>query len=222
MCPEQFRFREVKGKDTLVRAGGRFYSIHLDIFQFVTVCLLKVGIGPPCKYSTVCNLGFVAFSGFKLYLALQVNVSGKEKPLVDIVVEGVHGNPQLRMVRNDHVWGLPLDNERFYNHVDGMQFFFRQVNAGTGVGKAFGILSVGSFRVVIVFRRNLAFVAWDRTAVTDKGRFVDMAAFFTLKSVAYVAADVTGTAMRVAEDKLVTGIGFFCSGICGYRSYRDW
>lgn len=92
-----------------------------------------------------------------------------------------------------------------------MQLFFRQANAGTGVGKAFGIFSVGSFRVVIVFRRNLAFSAWDRTAVTDKGCFVDMAAFTRLKSVAYVVADVTGTAMRVAEDKLVTGIGFFAA-----------
>lgn len=151
----------------------------------------------------------MALSGLELHPALQVDVSGKENPLINVVVEGVHGNAQLRVVRNDHVGGLPLLNEWFHDPVDGMQLFFGQADAGAGVGKAFGILSVRRLCIVIVFSGDLAFAAGDRTAVTDKGCFVYMAAFFAFKPVTYVVADMAGTAVSVTQDELVAGIRFF-------------
>ena len=211
MRPEQLGLRKVKGKDALARASGRFYCIHLDVIQFIRMCLLKVGIGPPCKHRAVRDLGFVTFSGLELYLTFQVNVPGKEKPLIDIVVEGVHGDPQLRMVCDDHVRRLSLADEGLHDPVDSMKFLLRQVNAGTGIGKAVGILPVRRFRIVIVFRGNLAFVAGDRAAVADKGGFGNMAAFLTFEPVTDVVADVTGAAMDVAQGQFFAGIGFFAA-----------
>lgn len=153
----------------------------------------------------------MALPGLELDFAFQVNVPGKEKALVDVAVQGVHGNTKLGMVGNDHVGGLPLRNEWFHDPVDGMQLFLCQADAGAGVGKAFGILALCGLCVVIVFNRYLAFVAGDRTAVTNKGCFIYMAAFFTFKPVTYIVTDMAGAAVSVTQDELVTGIGLFAA-----------
>lgn len=77
---EQFCFREIKRKDALVGAFYGFDRIHFHKIHFVGMGVFKIGIGPAPEHFPVLELCAVDFSGFKLYLSFQVNVSGQENP----------------------------------------------------------------------------------------------------------------------------------------------
>ena len=65
--------------------------------------ILKVLVGPSDEYLTVFNLRAMDLPGFEFHLTFQINISCKQNPLVDIVVQRIYRNPQFRMTGKDHV-----------------------------------------------------------------------------------------------------------------------
>lgn len=88
---------------------------------------------------------------FKFDLSLQIDISGKRKILIDVVIKCFDGYHQLRMISQDQVRRLPLFDQKLYDTIQVPEFLCGKINAGSGIGKQFFILSLGRFGVVIVF-----------------------------------------------------------------------
>ena len=73
---------------------------------------LEIAVSTPGKNSTVGDLRVMAFPGFELHFALQVDVPCGKETLADVGVERSYGHAELRMVCDDLIGRLPLSDER--------------------------------------------------------------------------------------------------------------
>ena len=69
---------------------------------------LEIVVSTPDKNSTVGDLRVMAFPGFELHFALQVDVPCGKEALADVGVERSDRHVELRMVRDGLVGGLSL------------------------------------------------------------------------------------------------------------------
>ena len=72
----------------------------------------EITVQPADEDFPVGYLGFMAFAGFELYLAFQIHISCEQDVLGNVVVERFHRDAQLRMIRNDHIRRLTLEDQR--------------------------------------------------------------------------------------------------------------
>lgn len=64
---------------------------------------LEIFVSSSDKHLPVLNLRVMDLPGFKFDLAFQVDISGKQNSLIDVIVESVDGDAQFRVVSNDHI-----------------------------------------------------------------------------------------------------------------------
>lgn len=169
----------------------------------------KIPVSAANEDVAVQDFRIVCGTFFKFDLPLQIDISSQQKVLINVVVKCFDGYPQLRMIGQDHVRGLSLFDQRLYDTVQVPEFFCGQINPGSGNGKQFLILSLGSFGVVIVFSVDRASVSWLITAIADIGSFLNMGTVFPFEARTDVVASVTGAAESIADDHLTAGIGLF-------------
>lgn len=113
------------------------------------------------------------------------------------------------MVGEDHIWGLPLLDQRSYCAVESPEFLWCQVHPGTSNREELLIMSLGGFCIVIVLCMDRAFTPWFIASITDERGFLDPGAVLPFKSGTDVIASVAGAAESIAEDEFPTGVCFF-------------
>ena len=127
----------------------------------------EITIESVCKSSSVCDLCFVALSGFETGFAFQINISGGKDAFIKIGVHGTDRHIKFRMISQDMIGGLSLLNERGNHHILLMELLPGEVDAGSGITKFFPILSVCKPGIVRVFVGNGAAVNLFVTAIAD-------------------------------------------------------
>ena len=113
------------------------------------------------------------------------------------------------MVRQDHVRGLALFDERADGAVDGMKLGFRKVDALPGRRAELLVKALCDLGVVVILGLYGAEVPGPVAAVADVGCAVDPVAAFPFKAFADGIALMAGTARGIADDDLVAGIHLF-------------
>ena len=184
-------------------------SIHLNMIGGGKSELFKICIGTAIEHSSVLYGLFpgTVFSLFELDLSFKVDVPREKDSGVDIVVHGLNGHIEFRMVTQDMIGRLPLRYERLYNRVDAVYLGSRPVDALSRRGKHFFVFSVSEERVVVILYRHGAFVSGLIAAVTDKRGFVEPFTGFTLEVFAYLITFMTAAAFPVTDKKLIAYIG---------------
>ena len=112
------------------------------------------------------------------------------------------------MVRQDHVRGLPLSDQRTDDPVDLVKFVLRQVDSFSGGSEQFLIVTLGSPGIISVLRMDRTLVRLFCAAVADKRSLFDAGTMPSDKVFADIVAAVTGPAFRIADDQLSAGIRF--------------
>lgn len=138
-----------------------------------------------------------------------MDVSGKQKVLVDVVVQCLYGDAQFRMISQDHIRRLSLFDQRTDNAIQFPEFFFSQVNTGTGIREKFLIHSVCGVSIIIILCLDGALVPGLITAIADIRSLLYLPAGFPFKPRADIVAPMAGTAKSIADNKLVAGVGLF-------------
>lgn len=113
------------------------------------------------------------------------------------------------MVGKDHIWGLPLLDQRSYRTVESPEFLWCQVHPGTGRREELLIMPLGGFGIVIVLCMDGTFMPWFITSITDERGFFDPGAVLPFEFGTDVIASVAGAAESIAEDEFPTGVCFF-------------
>lgn len=159
------------------------------------------------KYFPISYLGFVAFAGFELNLAFQVDIAPGEKAELNVLVHCPDGEAEFGMVNEDLVGRLASHDEWRDYLVDLMEPPAGKMNALSGGTECFPVLTVRKKGVIAVLMRDgtacVAFVA----AVADVRSPVDPVTVFFDKPFAVKVAGRAGSAFDVAEDYLFTDIG---------------
>ena len=155
----------------------------------------------------VGDLGFVAFAGFELYLALQVDVAPGEKAGLDVLVHCPDREAELRMVDEDLVGGLAGHDKWRDYPVDLMELSAGKINALSGGAECFPVFTVCKKGVIAVLMRNRTASAAFIAAVADVRSPFDPVTVFFDEMFAVLVAGGTGSALDAAEDDLITDIG---------------
>ena len=151
---------------------------------------------------------FFFFAWFESHLALKVDIPAEQNPLIDIVIECLYRDPQLRMVRDDHVRGLSLRYERGNGFIELFKLFSGKIHPFSGRYKKLSVMALGCFGIVIIFGLYGAHMPGSTAAIADVRSLFYLPAVFAFKTAADVVAAVAGTAEGIADDQLVTGIRF--------------
>ena len=125
----------------------------------------------------------MALPRFEFCLSLEVDVSGTETAVIDVLIHGSYRHINLRMICQNLIGRLALINQRRYNLINRMQFLPRAINSGPGAGKKFCILPLCKPRVITVFLADMA-LGWCellRTPIADIGRHIEALTAFTLE-----------------------------------------
>jgi hypothetical protein len=153
-------------------------------------------------------LGFMAFAGFELYLALQVDVPPGEEAEFDVLVHCPDRETEFRMVDEDLVGGLARHDEWGDYPVDLMELFAGKINAFSGGTECFPVFTVCKKGVIAVLMRNRTASAAFIAAVADVRSPVDPVTVFFDEMFAVLVAGGTGSALDAAEDYLIADVGF--------------
>lgn len=62
----------------------------------------------------------MALPRLEFCLSLEVDVSGTETAVIDVLVHGSYRHINLRMIRQDLIWRLALIDQRRYDPVNGL------------------------------------------------------------------------------------------------------
>ena len=89
-------------------------------------------------------------------LSLEVDVSGTETAVIDVLVHGSYQHINLWMICQNLIGRLTLIDQRRYNLINRMQFLPRAINPGPGAEKKFCILPLCKPRVITVFLADMA------------------------------------------------------------------
>ena len=203
---KQLLLSEEKRQQGFLRFTAGMHSIHFS--KRGKVQLLEVCEGPVGKDRAVCYLGLVAFARTEHGLALQVNVPGCKKPPVKIVIDGADRQVQFRMAYHDLVRGLPIFNQRGYDHVDFVQFLSAQGDTAAGISKLLTVPSVSSFSIVCIFSGNGAVIYCFRTAIADIRSFIQSVAAFHLVVFTGLVAGRTGSTFDATDNDFTAYICF--------------
>lgn len=182
-------------------------SIHL--YPIFKTKGLKVLECPALKDLAVGDLCLPVFPRFELYLALQIDVPGGKKAVVQVGVHGPRGYRKLRMIGDYLIRGLPLTDQRSDDLVDLPQFFLGDVDAGPGACQDFPVFSVGKAGVVLILAGNGTAAELFITAVADMRCPVQPGAFFEDKIPACLVTGGTGSAFDAADDDLTADVRLF-------------
>ena len=167
----------------------------------------EITVQPAGKDFPVGYLGFMAFAGFELYLALQVDVPPGEEAEFDVLVHCLDREAELRMVDEDLVGGLAGHDKWRDYPVDLMELSAGKINALSGGAECFPVFTVCKKGVIAVLMRDrtacVAFVA----AVTDIRSPVDPATVLFDKTFTVQVAGRAGSAFDVTEDYLFADVG---------------
>jgi len=163
---------------------------------------LKVFVSAPFKNTGIRDLCFVYVPDLVSHLFWEIHVFYRERAGLDVIVDRLFGQADLRMAVQDGVRGLPLSDQWGNQFVQNPEVFFRQVNARTGLNQDGFILSMGSRCPVIIFVKAAVSPFW--TSITYKGGFVQEGAVVRSRDKigAYAVADMAFFAGGVTEGAL--------------------
>lgn len=172
---------------------------------------MKILISPSIKDFTVGDSCLLSLSGFKLRFAFQINVSGQQDTLINVVVQCLDRYIQLRMIGEDVIGRLSLHDKRLDDVIHPVDLRSGLVDPFPRGSSKFLILALGKMGVVIVFVRDCTAVFLFRTAVADVGSLVELAALFLLKAFVDLIAPMTGSTLPVTKKKLFADVGEFAA-----------
>lgn len=115
------------------------------------------------------------------------------------------------MICQDHVRGLSLFDQRTNDPIDLVKFLFCQVDSFSGGSEQFLIMTLRGFGVIGVLGMDRTLMWLFGTAITDKRSFLNTNTMLTDKVFADTVAAVAGSAFRITDKELVTGIRFFAT-----------
>jgi hypothetical protein len=123
----------------------------------------EITVQPAGKNFAVSDLGFMAFAGFELYFAFQVDVPPGEKTEFDVLVHCPDGEAEFGMVYEDLVGRLACHDEGRDYLVNLKELFAGKIDALSGTGESLPIFTVCKKGVIAVFMRDrtprMAFIA---------------------------------------------------------------
>ena len=125
----------------------------------------------------------MALPRLEFCLSLEVDVSGTETAVIDVLVHGSYRHINLWMICQNLIGRLALIDQRRYNLINRMQFLPRAINSGPGAGKKFCILPLCKPRVITVFLADMA-LGWCellRTSIADIGCPIEALTAFALE-----------------------------------------
>jgi len=160
------------------------------------------------------------FSGFKLHLAFQINVSGSQKSHIKVVVNAADRKIQFRMVCDDLVRRLTLVDQRSDDLIFFVEFLSGHSNAGPGTLETFPIFSISEPGVIGVFVGNRAMIDLFTASIADIRSPVKPAAAFFLEIRASLVTGRTGSTFNAAEKDLIAGIRFLTAETLGTEVLR--
>ena len=149
----------------------------------------------------------MAFAGFEFHLALQINISGSEDSLIQIVVKSPDRHIKFRVVGEDLIRGLPLCDQRGDDHILLPEFMLCQADAGTGILQTFPVLSVSKLSIIAVLMSDGAVVDRPGTAVADIRSLIKPVAAFPAEVGTGLVAGRTGGTFDVTQNDLAAYIG---------------
>ena len=205
-CEKQLLISEKERQQGFLRFTAGMNGIHFS--KRGKIQLLKVCKRPVRKDRAVCYLGFVTFARAEHGFALQVNVPGGKKSPVKIVIDGADRQIQFRMAHHDLIRGLPIFNQRGYDHIHSVQFLSAQRDTAAGISKLLTVPPVSSFGIVCIFSCNGTVIDCFRTAIADIGGFIQSAAAFHLVIFTGLVAGRTGSAFDAADNDFAAYICF--------------
>ena len=167
----------------------------------------EITVQPADEDFPVSYLGFMAFAGFELYLALQVDVAPGEEAEFDVLVHCPDGEAEFGMVYEDLVGRLAGHDQRRDYLVDLMELSAGKINALPGAAECFPVFAVCKKGVIAVLMRNRTASAAFIAAVADVRSPVDPVTVFFDEMFAVLVAGGTGSALDATEDDLITDIG---------------
>ena len=167
----------------------------------------EITVQPSDKDFPVGNLGFMAFAGFELYLAFQVDVAPGEESEFDVLIHCPDGEARFGMVDEDLIGGLSGHDEWRDYFVYLMELSAGKINALPGGAECFPVFSVCKKGIIAVLMRDRTACSAFIAAVADIRGPVDPVTVFFDEAFAVLVAGGTGSALDIAEDYLVTDIG---------------
>lgn len=182
------------------------YGIHFGK-EWKFQCL-KILIGSIDKNSSVCNLCFVALTGFKFHFAFQIRIPCCEEPLIEVGIKSPDRKIQLRMVGDNLVRRLSLLNERRDDSVFFTKFLPGKIDSSPGIRELFTVFSIRKSRIVCIFVSDSTVINRLRTPIADIRGPVQTIASFLFKVLAGLIACGTGRTLHTTKNELAAGIGF--------------
>ena len=152
---------------------------------------------------------YVDGSSSELNLALEVDISGSKKPLIDIGIHCPNRKSQFRMIGAYLIRGLPLSYQRSDDTVNGVKFVFGERNAGARFGKLLTILPIGKTSIIAILVSDRTLAELFITAVADIGSFVEPKTAFFFKIRTGLIAGGAGSALNTAVKDLSADIDLF-------------
>ena len=157
----------------------------------------------------VGDLGFVAFAGFELDFAFQVDVPPGEEAEFDVLVHCPDGEAEFGMVYEDLVGRLAGHDQRRDYLVDLMELSAGKIDALSGGTECLPVFTVCKKGVIAVLMGDRTACVIFAAAVADIRSPVDPVTVFFDEMFAVLVAGGTGAALDAAEDDLFTDIGPF-------------
>lgn len=160
------------------------------------------------------------FSGFKLHLMFQINVSSSQKSHIKVVVNAADGKIQFRMVCNDLVRRLALIDQGSDDLILFVEFLSGHSDAGSGILETFPVFPVSEHGIIGVFVGNCTMIDLFTASIVDVGSPIKSAAAFFLKIRIGLVTGGTGSTFNAAEKDLIVGIRFHTTETLGTEVLR--
>lgn len=149
----------------------------------------------------------MTFPWLKADLALQVDIPGSKQSLVQIVIHGPDRHIELRMVGQDLIRRLSLNDQRGYDLILLMELSFGQIDAGSGRTKGLAILSVSEQSIVKILMSDGAMRDLFGAAIAHIRSLIEPGASLFFKAFAGFVTGRTGSTLDVADNQLLAGVG---------------
>jgi len=146
-------------------------------------------------------------SEYKLHFSLKIDISCSKESVIEIGVHSPHRNAQLRMIGDDLIRGLPLENKGSDDLIHFPETAFRSVDTGAGIGQGFPVLTVCKGRIIPVFVGDRTMVDLFLTAVAYIRCLQQAVTAFQYEIPAMLVACGAGTTFDPADPDIATRVG---------------
>ena len=113
------------------------------------------------------------------------------------------------MVCNDHIWRLPLKNQRPNDIIQRMKSLLCEVHTGTGIYEPLSVLAISCLGVVVILRLDRTAATCFITTVADIRCTFDLPTFFSFKARTDRVTSQARLTVPVTDFNLIAGIDLF-------------